>query len=225
MWIIPLVWGWFAIGYHHGRRTEVSSTLRARTAHIILPGNAMVYPSDAMAIKIRGPEKRSIRAQTLDIYLARTPGPVSRGDNNRDLAFAESNELRDGPFYNYARCGTWSHVARTVIQAYVNSLHPSKDAEPMPVPVDHSGPDDASTNIDDTRSTHVHDPDSPLLPRPVYSRRASGDVRFSRALERCRIFDSGPVRSFAWKEDSERSSTGSWSRTIQGFSLAIVLQG
>jgi len=29
------------------------------------------------------------------------------------------DEILDGPFYNYARCGTWSYLANTIIQEYV----------------------------------------------------------------------------------------------------------
>jgi hypothetical protein len=40
------------------------------------------------------------------------------------------DELACGPFYNFARRGTWSRLSLTVVKAYSNSVHPNGGNQP-----------------------------------------------------------------------------------------------
>ena len=99
MWLIPLVWGWFAVGTHHGRRTDVIREIQERLELITgSTPDAPVQPIDStdMTIEIK--------------YF-----PITRFT-------VQGDALLDGPFYNYSRCVSWTSVSKTMIDAYRESV-------------------------------------------------------------------------------------------------------
>ena len=112
MWLIPLVWGWYAVGTHHSRRHQVVEKLHERVGDIMLPTNEKADPNEHLAIKICNPAMHGNRIQTM-IFDRDVPA------KKRSL-FGFSiggDELSDGPFYNYARCST-SYLAQKIIQGW-----------------------------------------------------------------------------------------------------------
>jgi hypothetical protein len=101
-WLIPLVWGWYAVGCHHGRRDPVDKKIYESLESIRLPNGSTANPQyDSPPLSIRTPSGYVNKKHPTILGI-----PVC-GD-----------ELKCGPFYNYARCGTWSHVSQIVIGAY-----------------------------------------------------------------------------------------------------------
>lgn len=213
MWLIPLVWGWFAVGTHHGRRQQVVEKLYEKVADITLPTNEKADPIEQLAIRICDPEKYGNRTPMSNLFLDEDV------PTNRRSIFGLSiggDELADGPFYNYARCATWSDLAHKIIQAYANAhsipLKRISDSTADIPPVDQNG---SGTNDDLGKYTISHQ-----------SQRghAAGDSRFARVLAECRIFQSGPLKRFEWKS-SEKPDTGYRGRKLQAFCMAAVLHG
>jgi hypothetical protein len=112
MWLIPLVWGWFSVGTHHGRRKDVAKILHESSRNIILPngkyhdqvGKSFDHERDN-AIGFPGGDDSTPPRQRALISLIR----------GRD-------ESLDGPFYNYARSRTWFNLAESIIEIYENNL-------------------------------------------------------------------------------------------------------
>jgi hypothetical protein len=125
VWLIPLIWGWYAIGTHHGGRTKVDDILHERTKDIQLDDLTHISESDNTCIfRSIETEKSYYRTPTIDGAISTAVEPprlwhfVKVGDENRD-----------GPFYNYARCGTWSYLAINIVKAFEKSLEPSEGDE------------------------------------------------------------------------------------------------
>ena len=96
----PLVWGWYAIGCH-GRRDPVDKTINQSLESIRLPNSSMANPQyDAPPLSIRTPS-----------------GYVNKKHPNILGVPVCGDELKCGPFYNYVRCVTWSHVCQIVTGA------------------------------------------------------------------------------------------------------------
>ena len=115
MWLIPLVWGWFVVGTHHGRRKQVVEKLRECSQNIELPANGLARPTSEFVLSICNPEGDSELVQAQDL-----PTDSFKQFRRRIFGFSiEGDELADGPFYNYSRCSTWSELARKIVLTYV----------------------------------------------------------------------------------------------------------
>lgn len=227
LWLIPLVWGWYAIGSHHGRRNDVASKLRNSVSDIKLADGtqAQAGEGEVAAIRIRESRFTLIKAQTLkyQVVSQRSPNQNSLPDQTSANSFAheasddfattifgsltEGDSLQDGPFYNYARCGTWSHVSRFILQSYINTIVTQRK-------VAQGKAHDGSTLA---QSPH------PVQADP--SEDTTGDPKYSIALERCKIDGDGPVSSFGWIRDSKKDDTDWWFRMIVSFLVAFIFQG
>jgi hypothetical protein len=107
MWLIPLVWGWFAVGTHHGRRMEVIDEIR-----------------DTLELNMES--KDSVMEDTISLsepnqhHLIDSEGRIPR---HKILGFIiREHAISDGPFYNYARCASWTHLSQTIIDRYRNAI-------------------------------------------------------------------------------------------------------
>lgn len=206
MWLIPLVWGWFAIGTHRGRRRQIVEKLFERTGEITLPNND---PAEHLVIKICSPEIYKNRLLTKSqLFLDDTP-PTGNGTI---FGFSISgDELADGPFYNYARCSTWSYLTYKIIQVCASRTKQWSDSPEYIAPVS------SQVTINDiSKQLNAH-----------YSIRHSDDNGYPEnegVLEECRIIQSGPLKKFGWKNFQERK-TGSGTRKIRAFTMAFFLQG
>jgi len=103
-----LVWGWFTVGCHHGRPKKVRHMLRDAVEKLTLPDGTLVKgsndsPIHDLPLVIREPSR--IRYNLFGVWME------VRGD-----------ELSDGPFFNFARGGSWSHFATTILNGYKRSL-------------------------------------------------------------------------------------------------------
>ena len=197
MWLIPLVWGWYAVGTHHGRRQQVVEKLYEKVGDIILPTNETADPIEQLAIRICDPEKYGDRTPVSNISFDEDVPTKRRSIFGISI---EGDELADGPFYNYARCATWSDLAHKVVQAYANAhsipLKQTSDSTTNLSPVDTS---ESITNGDSEKSGVFHQ---------SQGGHATGDSRFVSVLSECRIYQSGPLKRFGWK-DSQEPDTGS----------------
>src|SRR5271154_3339668 len=110
MWLIPLVWGWFAVGTHHSRRHQVTEKLYKSARDIILANDEK---SDPM-------ESRAIKSSDSEAYFGDNRGGLRTRRNFLGFSI-RGDKLADGPFYNYARCWTWSNLSHQIIQAYIDT--------------------------------------------------------------------------------------------------------
>ena len=193
MWLIPLVWGWFAVGTHHGRRRQVMEKLHEKVGDIILPTNETADPNEHLAVRICDPEKPRNRIEISKPLLDEDVSTKRRSIFGFSI---EGDELADGPFYNYARCATWSHLAYKIIHAYANAHSiPLRQAS------------DSTTNlsqVDISGNTTNDDPEKFGIFHQSWRENATGDLRFARVLSECRISQSGPLKRFAWKDSRVR---------------------
>jgi hypothetical protein len=204
MWLIPLVWGWFAVGTHHGRREQVVERLRESAKDIALITKGEVSRTEDGIITICDPRE--------DIKWITTDTPQFEGDfpKRRRSIFGFSiagDELSDGPFYNYARSSTWSHLCSKTVLACV-------DARKQPPPIVHIPPANNRGH-----ATNAYEGD---LSR-TQSHEQDEDLKLLR-LGESGFAQNGPLRRFAWKE-STGSDVGSGYRKAQAFIMASVLQG
>src|SRR5271169_3589174 len=89
-WLIPFVWGWFAITTQYGRERRTNRLLENRAARLYtLNSDNVVEIPHQTVLRVRGIAESDI------------------GD-----------EQQLGPFYNYARLGTWSYLAKRIVLAY-----------------------------------------------------------------------------------------------------------
>jgi hypothetical protein len=95
------VWGWFSVACHHGRRTDVSDFLYNSVKTITLP-NSNGRKADPRFHK--------------RLFYFRAASPIPKY-HVFDMP-VEGDELKDGPFYNYARRGTWTFIAETIVSAF-----------------------------------------------------------------------------------------------------------
>ena len=90
MWLIPLVWGWFAVGTHHGRRKEVVEKLEEMDAPFRLAES-----SEARGTWFADEQARQIWRFS-----------------------SHSDDMEDGPFYTYARSTIWTTQCCQLLDAY-----------------------------------------------------------------------------------------------------------
>jgi hypothetical protein len=127
IWLIAVVWGWFRVGTHHGRRKHVVEILQEKAKTIQLSNKTMAEEGD-YGLRIRRSHNAIHRAGTIEIRRQWDDSSNSvKGQKDSGSIFpVGGDELLDGPFYNYARCGTWMYLANTLIQAYDNVLATEK---------------------------------------------------------------------------------------------------
>lgn len=94
-WLIPFVWGWFAITTQYGREQRTNRLLENRAARLytLNPNNDVV-----------------------EVPRQPVPQPVLRVRGIAEPDLGDEQQL--GSFYNYARLGTWSYLAKTIVLAY-----------------------------------------------------------------------------------------------------------
>ena len=77
-------------------------------------------------IRVKGSAEYLSRAHTLMVLTSsnRDSGRSSNVNADEEVGIFSigGHELCDGPFYNFARCGTWSYIVNTVIQGYSSAL-------------------------------------------------------------------------------------------------------
>lgn len=107
MWLIPLVWGWFAISTQFGRKDRTNRLFGNQNVDLYSG-----YQTDANGItslkKVVDKEARLI------FRIHDPPGQVVR-----DPQSLSGDEQRMGPFYNFARANTWSHFCQKIVDAYI----------------------------------------------------------------------------------------------------------
>jgi len=144
MWLIPLVWGWFAVGTHHSRRQHVLDKLYNSARDINLSDDEKGVLTDNTPLRIRDPDpQRNFDGRNLTGLKTRSTilGFPIGGD-----------ELADGPFYNYARCWTWSELSRKTIQAFIDAERLRQMHRPDGNP-SQSIPDRYQTDTQDSETT------------------------------------------------------------------------
>ena len=187
------MWGWFAVGTHHSRRHQVTEKLYKSARDITLPNDQKSDPMERTAIKISdsatyfGSDNFSGR-RTRRTFLGCSIG----GD-----------ELADGPFYNYARCWTWSNLSRQVIQTYIDTHKLSRTQQ-------------SGEYSNSPPSRHLT-----VLEERNYSQHSMGALA-SRVLEDGGNFESVPLKRFGWRSSDGRET---WVRKIRAFGMAFVLHG
>src|SRR5271170_524896 len=140
------------------------------------------------------------------------------------------DEILDGPFYNYARGGTWSYLANTIIQGYENVLfgeqasisNPANTVTPERFSghlVEGSVPlsrrtsvsakgltgtaidvDAVSVNFDPAPS-HLASEYGHLLQQDPHHQRGSVDLQYMAAMKKCKFSHTGPMPRLGWKAD------------------------
>jgi len=133
MWLIPLVWGWFAVGTHHGRRKdvlqEICDSLEMTTE------SAYSELADIISLPEAIPHERNLTPET-------DTRPSYR--HHTILGFTiRGDALADGPFYNYARCVSWTYVSKKLVDAYRRSMFMPTNSDLNAIA---TGADDASLN-------------------------------------------------------------------------------
>lgn len=121
------MWGWFRVGTHHGRRKHVVEILQEKAKTIQLSNKTMAEEGD-YGLRIRRSHNAVQRAGTIEIRRQWDDSSSNvKGQKDSGSIFSVGgDELLDGPFYNYARCGTWTYLANILIQAYDNALATEK---------------------------------------------------------------------------------------------------
>lgn len=112
MWLIPLVWGYYSIGTHHGRRRQVKEKLHEMSEHI---RRTEKNGREESVILISDPHSRS-SSNAVGWF------------ENEDRKIRKSllgfsilgDRLSDGPFYNYARCSSWSNLCVQILSVYAD---------------------------------------------------------------------------------------------------------
>jgi len=102
MWLIPLVWGWFAVGTHHGRRKEVVEKL----AEMDAPFRLAESPEDKGTWIAEEKVRQIWRFST------------------------HSDDREDGPFYTYARSTIWTTQCCQILDAYMAQVSPGNANDP-----------------------------------------------------------------------------------------------
>lgn len=161
----------------------------------------MDYPPEFLVLKVRESQKYLNRALTVDDDpYARRRDDINSNRIKLFKTFMKSDELLDGPFYNYARCGTWSYLTNYILQNYENAVHTrnqeSRNAHIVPASIkdEKLESDSDEEPMDNPYELLAHD-------ATLVRHRPSGDARFSRPLATCHIYNSGSVPSFKWIED------------------------
>jgi hypothetical protein len=194
MWLIPLVWGWFAVGTHHSRRHQVTEKLYKSAKDITLPNDEKSDPRETTPIKVSD-SATSFGSDNLN------GGWRSR---RTFLGFSlGGDELADGPFYNYARCWTWSNLSRQIIQTYID--HQVSRTQ-------QSG--EYYNSLPPSRHLTV-------LAERNYQQYSTGALA-SRVSEDGGNFESGLLKRFGWRSSDGRET---WARKVQAFGMAFVLHG
>jgi len=242
MWLITLVWGWYAVGTHHGRRDEVIRRLYDSVQDIQLSNGEQIGSRDHVAIiTIRDGSRYADIVQPLSTRLEEHSNPeISRTRESDILEFSiEADELADGPFYNYARSQTWSYVSDSVVQAFANSRkqHRAENPEASHSSVQASVERDDGINIpllpqaSDTTNSSESDLEA-IAPSalddgsstPLHRQDLRLNEPYARALRRCGFQGSGG-RLPSFRSATKTSDTGSGSRTAVAFVFAFVVQG
>ena len=235
--MIPLVWGWYAVGTHHGRGDDVIRRLYDSVKDIHLSDDEQMGSRDDVAII-------TIR-DGCDID--QTSGSDLEEDSNSGMSRArelslfgftiESDELADGPFYNHARSKTWSHLSDFVVAAYTNSkkqhrvvyspIYTSVQVSIEPHEGEHtplfpqapdttidSGNNPAASRTSGQASVEPHDDPNTAHMNELYK----------NALQRCGFPQLGG-RLPSFRSATKESDTGSGFRTTIAFVLAFIVQG
>ena len=133
MWLIPLVWGWFAVGTHHGRRKDVLEELCDSLE--MTTKSAYSESADIISLPEAIPHEHNLTLET-------DTRPSHR--HHTILGFTvRGDTLADGPFYNYARCVTWTYVSKKLVDAYRRSVFMPNNSDLTAIA---TGADDASLN-------------------------------------------------------------------------------
>jgi hypothetical protein len=199
MWLIPLVWGWFAVGTHHSRRHQVTEKLYKSARDITLPDDEKADQMGNTPIKISDSEA----------YLG-SDNLSGRRTRRKFFGFSiGGDELADGPFYNYARCWTWSNLSHQIVQAYIDSgrLNRTKQSE------------------DYSRLTPPEGRNLTALEELNFQRNSSQHSAVALPLARVLedgTFERGPSRRFERRSVNEPTT---WPRKAQAFGMAFVLHG
>ena len=133
MWLIPLVWGWFAVGTHHGRRKEVLDEIHDSLE--MTAESACSELADILSLQTSIPRDGNLTSETdndLNKQHHTILGFTIRGD-----------AVADGPFYNYARCVSWTYVSKMLVDAYRRSVFMTPNSNLNALG---AGADDASLN-------------------------------------------------------------------------------
>ena len=210
MWLIPLVWGWFAVGTHHGRRREVVEKLHESARDITQPTNEKADTMEHLPIKICTPEKYNNPITKRERFDNDVPKSI--------LGFSiAGDELADGPFYNYARSGTWSHLTRKIIQIYVETNTVSTNQ-----PSDSTLYLAAMNSQDNFPDNNSGGSTNYLTPN---SSHPTGYSLFERVLEEGSLFQSGRLKRFGWKTSKNPETGSTWKRKLKAFFMAFLLHG
>ena len=205
MWLIPLVWGWFAVGTHHSRRQQVAEKLYKSTRDLKFPNNEKADPAENAPIKIREPES----------YLD-NDNLIGRKTRQNYLGFSiGGDELADGPFYNYARSRTWSNLSSRIVDVYTECNRISRP-RPSNVPSTRDPPERPGF-----ARNHLGAEGTNSLPSNG-SQKPIEDSRFTAILEDAAVYESEMSVRFSSKNVGERPI---WARKAQAFGMAFVLHG
>lgn len=211
----------------------MTETLGERGETILLPNGETANRTESfcqgLKLKDSGTIEHLNRAQNLDIESfdrqIRVPGHTPRKGNS----WIGGDELLDGPFYNYARCGTWSYVANSIIQGYAHALSAERTAPSR----------SATTSTDGIQNGDMYTPLETVVSVPSYfdataqlvrpngfRRNSSFDLRYAGPLMKCKFNHAGHLYRFGWKIDSSLKELKShiWTTKAIAFGIAFALQ-
>jgi hypothetical protein len=220
MWLIPLVWGWYSVGSHHGRRRDVIARLRHGAKDIKSHDEGITNDNDDSA----NWDDEAIIPLDVDphdpIGFPTGQIPHSGVDKLRTRfgILVGGDELLDGPFYNYARSRTWLHLARVVMYAYEKALCAEQPFGPTL-----STTTQVTVELKSEYKRYDHRSQS------VVSIQTNNQVaiqvedsKFAQIMTMCGL-DESKRKRFAWKETPKKLDL--LTREILPFAMAMVLQG
>lgn len=217
----------------------MTDTLEERAGSIKLSDGSTANQMDRclQGIKLKGSNQHALRAQT--IYVSGLPrrqhseysGSIDAPSENSIFSIG-GNELLDGPFYNYARCGTWSYFANSIIQGYSNAILAERassargtGAETVPgdaiefEDVSYENVEIAPYNFDDDERLIQQ------IPRAAFD-STTIDIRYAGPVMKCKFNHTGRLRRFGWKMDHRLKNlrTHIWVTKALAFGIASALQ-
>lgn len=111
--MIPLVGGWFAITTQFGKQMGTNYILRHRPSPLITIPNPSLPPAPNAEVPNQNLPPPQIVFRVGDHIL-----PNQNQPQPEVTLFGDGQCL--GPFYNYARLGSWPHIARRIVEVYAS---------------------------------------------------------------------------------------------------------
>jgi hypothetical protein len=188
---------------------------------------------------VKGFANHLSRTHTLTVLISpnRDSRRSSNINSNEEIGIFSigGHELCDGPFYNFARCGTWSYIANKVIEGYASALSAERASYSTVTITSASGVINDAIELVDARPYENINPapngfeDNQRLlqqaPQTGFGNR-SLDLRYAGPVIKCDFEHTGPMPRFGWQVDRHLSKLRTQIRATKAlaFGLALALQ-